>query len=61
VPKYTFQWKDPDYDDGDPHGQQHGGMSDEEHKKLRRLGAREYLIVEFDTDAMTATVRGVKP
>lgn len=57
MPKYTFQWKDPDYDDGATNGHR-DGIPDEERLKLRQLGAGEYLIVEFDTDSMTTTVLG---
>lgn len=56
MPKYLFQWKDPDYayEDELPQGEQR----EEELKKLRKLGVGEYLLVYFDTDAMTAIVRG---
>lgn len=58
--KYTFQWKDPDYDDGEIHARRKRGeeISQEEWNKLYQLGAKEYIAVEFDTDTMTATVRG---
>lgn len=52
MPKFTFQWKDPDYSDPDL------ALSEKEHAKLRKLGAGEYLVVEFDTDNMTAKVKG---
>ncbi len=59
MPKYILQWKDPDA--CDQHGHYHyEGKSEEEQEKLAQLGCDEYLVVEFDTDAMTATVRRPK-
>lgn len=56
MPKYQVQWKDPDACDENGH-YIYEGKSDEEREKLHQLGCDEYLVVEFDTDAMTATVR----
>jgi hypothetical protein len=65
MPKYIIQWKDPDAWSkcDDPEIDDNFLWSagpDEELEKLSELGANEYLVVEFDTDAMTATVRRPK-
>lgn len=60
MPKYTLQWKDPDFCDaytGENPRQQVGGTpTDAELAKLRELGAHEYVAVEFDTDTMQTRV-----
>jgi FAD synthase len=57
MPKYQVQWKDPDAID--QRGHYIWDISDEEElEKLRKLGCDECIVVEFDTDVMTATVRG---
>ena len=57
MPKYTIQWKDPDYY---CEKFEVDGLDEEEYQKLRQLGFGEYLVAEFDTDTMTATVVGLK-
>lgn len=54
--KFVYQWKDPDYSDGercDDHI-----PTKEEQKIIRKLGIGEYLVVDIDTDLGLATVRG---
>lgn len=57
MPKYTFQWKDPSYYDGDPAFEGSKSIAHEEWDKFRKLGIGEYLLVEVDTDAMTVEVK----
>jgi hypothetical protein len=57
MPKYEFQWKDPDYYDA--HVCENGHFTDEEYKELRKLGIGEYLCVKVDTEA--GTVEVVRP
>lgn len=66
--KLTFQWKDPDAAlidiEGDipdkerliRRGDEHR-LPDEIRKTLRKIGFDEYLVVEFDLDTMTGTVK----
>lgn len=64
MPKYAIQWKDPDrsnmmlvdgkWIDVDTWCD----LPEDEQRKLMELGEEEYLTVTFDTDAMTATVKG---
>jgi hypothetical protein len=60
--KVYLQWKDPDYVDAKTGLYPSDEMPDEVYQKLRELGAREYLVVEFDLEAMTTRVvrRGEK-
>jgi hypothetical protein len=66
MPKYRIQWKDPDrYIEridgaGDVAEIRDYDELGDDYAKLRQLGHAEYLVVEFDTDAMTATVKRPK-
>lgn len=54
MPKYLFQWKDPDFYDNERHFRKERGLpeiSEEEWRALTKLGIGEYLRVEVDTDA----------
>ena len=59
--KYRMQWKDPDIyvraQDGQEGIISDGIVSDEDYAKMRELGIGEYIIIDVDTDAMTATVK----
>lgn len=56
MPKYLLQWKDPDFVDAKSGEPVCDIVHNKEYQKLRELGIGEYLIVEFDTDAMTTSV-----
>lgn len=61
MPKIYLTWKDPDYVDA--RTGEYPEVDHAEHEdKLRELGAKEYLTVEFDTDNNTSRVlrRGEK-
>ena len=51
MPKYTFQWKDPEF-----YETCEEDVSDEDWNKMFKLGIGEYIVVEVDTDAGTAKV-----
>ena len=58
-------WKDPDFscrikDTREPRSGDFHHLPEDVQDRLRQMGADEYLTVEFDTDAMTARVRGVR-
>lgn len=65
MPKFTFQWKDPDFCDvkSGKNPTRLLNDSDEEEARtdamftlLHNLGIDEYVVVEVDTDAMTTRV-----
>ena len=58
MPKYTITWKDPDSSCNEVRGYLYNKLSEEDLNKLCKLGYDEYLTVIFDTDDMTATVKG---
>lgn len=65
MPKYAIQWKDPDRSnmmlvDGKWKDVDTYDLDEVEQRKLDKLGDAEYFVVYFDTDAMTATVKGRK-
>jgi len=51
MPKYLLQWKDPDFCDAKTGEHPYDVLPEDEVNKLRELGAREYIVIEFDTDA----------
>lgn len=56
-------WKDPDFScrfkgTQEPRSADFHALPEDIQDRLRQMGADEYLTVEFDTDNMTARVRG---
>lgn len=58
MPTLTFQWKDPDWFDGED---LFDTLTDDQYRAMRDAGLEEYLVVEYDTDTRQATVRRPRP